>query len=386
MEQQFAVGQAIFATEELDALPIGTEIGPDVGSIWRKVNATAWQHDASNQTTATSSFSMGGYNKIRTLPSPNNVVVLESLRQEQWRWLDHVYYSAEQSSVGLTVVGDSLSLVGITVDDFPLGAGVKIKSNYHRSRLPEGSVGYLGDPNNLRTYGVLRKVYGGSDWRLVLGVNSNVWGATMTVVSVPDGTVPEWAIAPGTEAEQDQIAEWKALAWRVGWKAKVHHRWCSSYESYMEQIGMTAEVLRKAKHNGVRIGERISPDIAASLPPGSVLRWRKSADPDTFAWFVRDDQVGNRAGTRKVFGSGEENRNYASSMEVLWIATDEGLAIPIEHAEARHLPPGARVVIDGNVYRIARDGQIASDSVAIQAVGSWRIDQFRPEALTVMSL
>lgn len=375
------VGQPITSAEDLVGLPIGTLIGPNKQARWKKIDRVTWESIPDGSPAHYSGFSGGGYNRVLSLPEGS--VTLMSLAQWKWRWLDNAYYSAEQAGVGYNTIQAGAEAADIDeTEDFPSGAGMVIRSRWGRDRLPAGSVVQVGEPSHTRTYGVLRKRVG-DDYEMILGRNTAIHGAKITVLSVPDGTIAVWYTQPGTEEEQSEISRWKAKAWRVGWKVKIANSWCNTYESYMSQAGFTADVLREAKYEGLAIGDRVPPEQAAALPERSVLRWRHSHDENQFAWFERVNGVVNRSMTHRLFGSDGVNRHYATSMEILWIADEDRQqwSIPINHQEIACLPPGARVEIGGTRYMVARDHRITHDSTSgvIPEVGTWSAGQYSGE-------
>jgi hypothetical protein len=265
---------------------------------------------------------------------------------------------------------------------------VTVGSNWERERLPIGTVISVGDPETLSRFGVLAKRPGG--WTRVLGNYENLYGMKTLVLSVPDGTVADWVNEPGTEEEQEAITQFKARVWRIGWRAKLSHRWCSSYEQYMEQIGLTVDVLKQAKHAGMSIGDRVPPDQAALLPVGSVLRWQRHDYPDQFAWFIRDDSVDNMARTRRLFGSEGVGRHYASAMEVLHVHThDDSWSIPVSAIEFERVPVGARFESDGGRFVVAQNRNIAADDnrdPVIPPAGPWSFHQFANGSLRLVGI
>jgi hypothetical protein len=374
-----SVGDGITDYAQMLALPIGTKIGPAGrgASAWVKVERASWENltDGTASLTHYKNFTLRNYNTVKELPSGE--VPMMTIQQWQWRWLDHIWASAETAGVASVTVTGAEQQLGIDESTFPIGAGVRMKSNRFRSRLPVGSLIYTGTPEVLSRFGVYRTVEHGGTVRAVLGdYRSSTAGLPVTVLSVPDGTVADWANAPGTEEDQEAIAAFKARSWLVGWKVKSQQSWCSTYESYMAQMAMTPDVLGDTRYNGISIGDRVDPIQAAALPPHSVLRWRKGDGTD-WAWFRRADEANNRARTQRLFGpeTGSQ-RNYATSMEVLWIGNGHPWAIPLTTDEAECLPPGARVTYDGAVYRMAMDRRLTGNSNRVEERGTWLPSQF----------
>lgn len=380
-----AVGDGIQTYEQFLQLPVGTKIGPRADSAWVKIDHSSWLNPRDDTACHYTQLSVRGTNKVQALPTTARLM---TLKQWQWRWLDHVWWSAEQAGVGHSVITTAQEQMDLPDSMFPIGPGVKMKSYHSQARIPVGALVYQGNPDDL-TLGLFRQTNG--NWVHVLGDNTYFRGhQALTMASVPDGTDDDWATANGTPEDQELISQFKARAWRTGWKAKVAHRWCETYESYMAQIGLTADVMRETSHNGLSVGDRVDPATAAALPERSVLRWRKS-DGSDWAWFVRDNDNPNRAGTQRLFGSlsnEASHRNYATSMEVLWIHEDEAeqWAIPATVEEVAALPPGSRIDIGGTIYRIAWDRRVTYDNTTIAAVGTWDATQFGLTHFQVVSV
>lgn len=354
-------GARINTREEIESLPVGTRIA--VGGApkrWYERRPDGMWVDWQGFEHGDHEFTLGGTNRVVSIPEGAKRV-LPSLRQWQWKWLDNCYTSAEQASVNYRTVETGMARAGLSWDDFPPGAGMTFWSRAALERVPTGSLLYRGKPANIHQFGMFTKA--GGDLVHVLGNANGALGVALTVASVPDGTVADWAVAPGTPEEQDQIAEFKARVWRVGWKIKTQHGWCSSYESYMAKIGLDETALRNAKYLGIGVGDMVTPEQAASLRPRACLRWRSSQDQARWAWFIRDDTMSNAARTRYLFGTEASHRNYHSSMEVLSLA-DAGaddLDAPISRDEAEHLPPGSVLTIGAERYLMCHDHRVVTD-------------------------
>src|SRR5262245_57784527 len=340
--EALAVGAPLMDRADFEQCPVGTVIGPHSGETYTRREDGSWE-DSDGDDFDLSGFSLSGYNKIVSLPkgfkAKKKKVTCESLRQWQWRYRDHCYCSADQAGVQRHVVDGVMDELGLTADMFPLGSGVPITNERDKERLPDGTQMVRGEPDNLRGFGLYVKFH--SEWRLLLGEMPYQHNRPYRIVT---GEPPEWN-QPGTEEGLQDLYNFQARAWRIGWQAKVLHRWCGSYEEYMKRIGLDSGVLRLARFEGLAVGDRINTEQAASLPEGSVLRWVRKTDPTDFTWFVRDDSATNRAKTRFVFGhrpEGVEQRNSAAVMEVLWINDGDSMLLPCPDwaTVGPLLPPG----------------------------------------------
>ena len=246
----------------------------------------------------------------------------------QWLWLfrDHCFKSAESAGVDYRTVTAVMDKVGAAPDQFPFGPGVVIGSNHERERVPVGTVVYTGNPNSGRRFGVFR--FTASGWENLFG--NYYLDGDASIVSVPEVSDPPewWTDSPNGDSKT--LNNVKAKAWRTVFSVKLDHGWCSSFEEYMNQIGLNGSVLRHATHAGISTGERIDPRQVALLPAGSVLRWVSNREPETrWAWYIRDDEMTNEARTKYLFGrwdnrpEGKAIRNSADVMEVVHIHSDE---------------------------------------------------------------
>jgi hypothetical protein len=306
-------------------------------------------------------------------------VTWESLAQWQFRFRDNAIASADSAGVSRSTVFQATNELGLTDDLFPMGQGVKVSNEYDKGRLPVGTQVMVGHPDRVTTFGLFVLARGGG-WQHLLGEVHNQQGHTVEVLT---GDPVEWAVTPGTEAEQEALANFKARAWRVGWKVKLSHRWCESYEGYMAKIGLNEDVLRNVKHGGLTIGERTNPRGSAALPAGSILRWVSRSDPANFTWYIRDDSMNNEARTRAIFGhrrDGSGLRNSGSTMEVMWIANDEGvMALRVDGLSdlIEHLPVGTRFAAGGSQYVLCHDRKVTNYEAhnPTPPTGPWTIEQ-----------
>lgn len=371
-----AVGMPLNTVAEFDLLPVGTTIGPKDGSTFVKHADGGWYNEnGAGPYNIGEDFSLAGYNKVKSLPS--TTPFYESLMQWQFRYRDNCFRSADAAGVSRRTVLDAMAELGIGDDYFPLGRGVRLGNEYDKERLPQGTLLQRGEPDNLDSYGLFVKRPSG--WLHLLG---NVRDHANHSALIVNGDPVEWANRPGTEAEQEALANFKAKAWRVGWKVKLSHRWCESYESYMGRIGLTEDALRGATYAGISTGEWVAPELVSGLPAGSVLRWVSRVNPASFTWYIRDDDMNNAARTRALFGhraDGTAPRNSAGRMQVMWIANEDGpmdLAIDNLADIWNHLPAGTLIRTGGSELKIMSDHLINYRDRRTEEPGQWRLDQF----------
>lgn len=376
------VGSVLENYADYDRVPVGTIITPRGGGQEFEKHVDGWR--ARNNPHAVygiNDFSMG-YNTIASIPKGK--VTWESLAQWQFRYRDNCYASAESAGVSTETVAMAMEELGIGDDQFPLGRGVTFSSEHDKYRLPVGAQVTVGIPDRVEAFGLFVK--GRAGWNHLLGEITSLASQRVTVVT---GEEPGWYTTPGTEGEQTALANFKAKAWRTGWKVKVNHRWCESYENYMGRIGLTESVLREVEHGGITVGERVGPQGAACLPAGSILRWHHRSVPDTFTWYIRDDYASNEARTRVLFGhraDGAVLRNSGPSMEVMWIADADDVHMSIEVDSLddiwEYLPVGTRLRVNGGIdeFVVCHDHRVTGYNAAarrgdIPATGPWTLEQ-----------
>jgi hypothetical protein len=241
-----------------------------------------------------------------------------------------------------------------------LGTGVPIATD---DRLPDGTVAYVGNPQVPSRFGVFRRK--GGRWVPVLG-EVTAPGYEATVDSV-DGVRerPAWLDEVGVE-DDPEVGRFKAVAWRVGYQLKREQRWCGVYEEVVRSLGISADDARRhPEHGAVPIaGQRVEATEAILLPHGSLLMWRHADYPERWTLYVRSPHSSNQAGTLRVGGTDESHENYRRRMDVLAVATAEGMiqwTVPNDPPNlVGHLPRGTWVTNTGTGqrYTVARDGRL----------------------------
>jgi len=392
------VGEPIMTWEQVEALPTGARIhvrnSPQ--RFYIKQDDGTWQ-DWRGITCLSQDFSYDGYNVLASMPVGGKATY-PTLRQWQWKWLDNAWMSAEQAGVQARTVETGMERLGLTWDMFPVGEGLVLRSRHALNRVPDGSLFFVGDlaaaNGNGNGYGLFVKPRGGEPVHL-LGAQQGFVGLPLHVGQVPDGQVADWFVEQNHDvATTEAVNEFKARAWRVGWKIKQQHGWCASYETYMRQVGLDADATRLARSGGLAVGDRCNPEQAATLAVGTVLRWVSSNHPERWQWFIRDDTVVNAGRTRLLFGTATEHRSYRTSMEVLAFGSGDpaDLDCPISRNEAAHLPPGSVVTINGTSLIMCQDSRFANDDpryhtplggLAVPTRGQWLASDFGADAMLV---
>jgi hypothetical protein len=373
-------GEYIRSVQHLESLPPGSRVAPHrERSRWYERQPDGMFLDYQGYAHTMADFSTDGRFIVLSVPK-NPTVVLASLRQWQWRWLDNAWASSEEAGVYANVVEQGMESVSLSWDDFPVGAGMTFRSRQALERVPTESLVYRGDPSVIDAVGTfgmfVKNAHGGMTH--VLGRATASTATPLTVESVPDGTVASWATEPGTVEEQDEISEFKARVWRVGWKIKHRQGWCSSYETYMRRVGLDDSVLRQTKYHGIGVGDHVSVADAALLRPNSVLRWQSASHPERWGWVIRDDDANNLARTRYLFGTGAR-RAYTSTMQVLSLGDDAtDLSVPIREEEVRQVPVGSTVQIASEQYTVCGDHRLTyyNEGASVPPRGNWWAQDF----------
>lgn len=311
---------------------------------------------------------------------------VETIERYKWRFRDYALNAANNHGVSYEASRETLNELGT---DLPIGRGVRTQDQSQWRRLPEGSLVFTGQPHLPATFAVYEKI-STNTWQPRLGDAPMVNLVTVYRVGRDGTDQPEWLTRVCTDAasEIEAINEFKAQVWRLGWRLKKVQGWCSTYEAVLREFGITQAASRVASSQGVRVGERVAPEVAATLPMGSVLRWVSSTDQANWGLYVRC-AASNVAGTMKIGGHGNcSARNYHSSMEVISIATAQFPQwIWDYHTATAHvffdaLVPGVQFSNHGDPegspqYVKALDGRIETRvGDTIPDTGRWRIDDF----------
>jgi hypothetical protein len=385
------VGARLHSFDQFHAMPVGAVIAPHASPTdhYTKVEGGQWQHGRStNLMNAEDNFSLDGWNMVISYPEGYVPAPPPSptLRQFQHKFRDHTLHAAEHHGVGVNVVTRAMTEMGVT-EEFPPGVGMMVKSHTLRDALPENSVLLFGNPEVPRNFGMWAKHNG--QWIHVLGdLRSFPNNQSATVHNVGGEDVQQdWLTEVGTDESTREIRSFKARAWRVSAKVRDQHSWCSTFESIMTGVGVDAGCLAyEITVNGMTVGDRLNPGQVATLPLGSILRWRHLGSPNTrVIWFERVDGADNQAGTRRIFGYRDDSvrqGNYADVMEVVHIGgVDRPMSLDVDLAHSRnHLPVGSVIQIgrDTNRYMLCQDRRmeaVRAGATIIPERGSYTWDQ-----------
>jgi hypothetical protein len=381
------VGEGINSHEQFEAMPIGTTVAPinSPNEVYTKFE-DGWSLNGGRRSGAVNTFSLNGFNAVVSYPAgytPTRAP-LPTLRQFQWRFRDSVTARAEMHGVDYRTVRQAMADMGVT-GEFPAGVGMKVTSVESRTALPDGSVVLYGDPaQGDASYGMWVK-RGGRFEHLLGGVRNLPRERPVIVHNVGGEEVQQdWLAETGDEEADRAIRAFKAVAWRVGAKVRAHHQWCSTFDSIMNQAGVSSSDLQNSVQvNGVYVGDQVDPLHCADLPLGTILRWRHSDHPTTrVIWFERVDGATNAAGTRRIFGYRDDavrQGGYADRMQVMYLPNAEfpepNLDVDLSTA-LPHLPVGTVLHIgaDTTRYMLCQDRRwrgVRADSVDVPATGSY---------------
>jgi len=306
----YPVGTSLDEREQMTSLPIGAVIKERNGSNRWQVTAPGVFNrlrggELLNTVYREYDFSLG-YNEIESLP--DGCVIqpppLPTLKQFQWGFRQGSLFGAYSNSIRREYAEAVLTRLHIGPDAFEVGPQVLIKDPPTVTELPPGTVLFTGQPDFPASFGVFT-VSKSREVVPVLGKIKTHGNYPLVIEQIPGGPTepPDWWQAVGTEEDTEQIAEFKARAWRLGGAAKKRHSWCSTYESVMQGLGVTAESLRGVKSNGYGVGDRISTRAhIAALPVGSVIKWTHEEHSDWFCYYVRTADATNECMTRRAFG------------------------------------------------------------------------------------
>lgn len=384
------VGDTIPDQDEMEAMPPGTVITTSSTEYTRRDDGY-WYRASDNRAYRTNQFTRTRQVRVVSYPVGTRIEQRppESLEHYKWRFRQYALACANQHGVSYHASRDVLDALGTGPRDLPMGKGLLSTDTQTWQNLPEGSMVFAGKPEMPGSFTVFEK--SGSRWLAVLGSGSLPNGpVTIYRVGAENPAEPPWLVSTDLDAaaEADKIAAFKADVWRQGWQLKRTQSWCSTYEAVLREFGITRASMNHTSMNGIRVGDRVSPDQAAALPYGSVFKWQSSTDGNTFGLYVRARNADNIAGTLKVGGTEQcSERNYHSSMQVLSIAATDnttwciaGSTVEVR-AYVDALKPGVRLATGDEEqanYGKALDGKIINryQGDPIPETGRWAAADF----------
>lgn len=390
------VGTRLTTQAMFDDLPVGTII--EAGSTrYEKVTPvmgeypnTGWWvvNGSGTRVREQPQFSISdGVNCIVSYPTSAQAATHESVNQYKWKFRQHVITAAQEHFGDVSSAIAVLDRLGVTLDTMPVGTDVYIANNADAEALPEGTVVYHGDPASVDRLGVF--VRRGNRWVHVLGERVD-FRLPVTVDTVAGKVVEVDWNKPATEPDEAAINQFKGLAWREGWVEKKARSWCGTYEEVMRRIGIDASYERHlwVTSTGIRAGEMVTPEQAATLPVGSILKYQRPAEPNAWAYYMRTERANpNRAGTRAVVRHGGTGGHFSTSGMMLEWAPEFGemrLAPPDVDDLFEVLPVGTVFDQAGSEYVLCENRQ-ASQGRQPRPNGQYRYHQFNhPLAITFL--
>jgi len=375
-------GDPVNTMEEFDHLPSGAVIAETNGQTrFVKAGDNLWTTLTSEMETTVPergiwlahNLNGGGYYTVEAIPVGKKKIPAETLARYQWRFRMHALRAALENGVGMQRVHSALAELGVTLDspDHPAGPGIRVCRE--EENLPEGVLVFHGSPDHPARLAVWVRERG--TWRHVFGGGTGL-DQIMTVATWPGvDEAPAWLTAEGGAWDKEQIAVFKARAFRVGDKLRRGSSWCGTYDAIMERIGVTANAVSEARRftaSGFAVGDVVTQAEAAQCPVGTVFGW---IDPNTvgrFAVFQRIDEQANPSQTRRVWGSqmdGTPLGNYRSGMRILMLpataeyphADDWSFRLGQSRDWMPHLPVGSIFRLGDSLtfWHVTTDGSLS---------------------------
>ena len=158
-----------------------------------------------------------------------------TLAQWQWQFRDLSLWACEHHSPAGGYPAVQEVLRQLKIDSIPIGPGVQVRNGYDLGALPDGTILTQNKPGSgsYRVYVVKDRMQ-----RLLLGTPRIAGQHGFLIVEMPGVERPAWLDVEPTPAEAGKIQAFKREAWRMGYQAKERHRWCSTFESVMGQMGV----------------------------------------------------------------------------------------------------------------------------------------------------
>lgn len=359
------VGDVITTAEQLDALPEaavvvrhqGTEnysafkIGPNTPGWPGDEYVGQWyDYYHGRCSSATLIQNLRDYTVVvESLP----VDLFETLDQFKWRFRDLAITGNERalgSSKSARTILEALKV------EFTPSVGMRITNQHDRAELPDGSRVYVGSPEGDPGQFAVWQKREGKGWDRVFGeaTTTPVEAVAVVVDALPaDGTVKtepdEWFAKVATPEDAAQVRAMRRSGWIEGLKEKAAHSWCDEFERVMLRGGMSEELTKLQLPGGIKVGDSVTVEQAASLPVGSLFT--VTEDGQVVGIYRRTADAKNKAGTERLWGSNgfEKKGNYQPGMTLINDAVnnpnDTGdLWVPMpDQAFMAALPIGSRI-------------------------------------------
>jgi len=320
------------------------------------------------------------------------VIERECATEYKWRFRNTTLRAAHSHSVSVSAVVQALNEMGAGMADLPLTVGRRLTNHEDIDALPDGSLVKTGEPENPGSFGLF-KIRDESSYH-VMGAQRTLRRQGAVIAELPADYTP-----PVVDEGEAALNAFKVRAYVIGLKVKGAQDWCGTYENIVAPLGISPEAIRPLVTGHELLGSKVNPEGAAAMPLGTILSWQNE-NHTACSWFVRVEQAGNKAGTRRIFAHAAEGvtgrpGHFAGSMTVAWVPPSETeAAIPginmlaevqglnvIDHWD--YLPPGTVLSWRATqFYLIHRDGRasqfrfVPGQEVQVNAVGQYNRDSF----------
>ena len=349
-------GQPITTHEQMEELPVGSVIC-ETGrqqNAWEKRDDGLWYgingRNGSGPYTPPA-FSMEGYNSVFSRPGePPPPPPQETLLQFMWKFRENAISGAHENSVSMEATMKGMRLLGLD-REWELGPGVRFKVLDNQLAIPDGVVIANVNHNDPKHQHYTLFARRRSQWHTLLGRSG--LGRDGVVVEWPGvSETPAWWTEVGDEEAGQEVARFKARAWRIGQQIKSEQSWCGTYEHVIARVGVTRASVREALGaGGYDVGDRISQNHAAAMPEGTLFIYRSDTWTNHWAVYQRDNSADNMTRTRRIAGHKAENGSalghYQSTMIVLSIPVEETTPWTIDQG---HVQPMLELLPVGVVF------------------------------------
>jgi hypothetical protein len=251
-----------------------------------------------------------------------------TLQQEQWFYTDRMAHACEHHGVGLDVLWSHLDTIDLTRPE--PAPGLLVRSEHYRQHLPVESLVEYGNPDQFNSFGVFKRDRG--TWTPILGglIRIPERGGDGLIMQVgTDATIPEWVSAKADPAMRDEVAAWRARAYRAAKRVQSNHGWCETFDSILQkQVAMTSRTLSVTRTAGYSVGDPITnPSDVAAMPEGTILRMTSSSDEQAAFYMRVAEPHRNAAHTVRIMGwGGGAVGQYARNMTLVSVpdGTEDG--------------------------------------------------------------
>jgi hypothetical protein len=348
---------SIMSQRTLDNLPVGATVLYSLDPYTKMGEGNQWARSGRGGVVPLSPDPIGGMTVLRSLPEgfewPH-----DTLTQFKWRMYHVARYEAERHSV--SGAKEALETLGIRRPQFLPGVGMRVCWNRwvdNLTNLPIGSLISSGIPEE-NTFTLWERATSG--WVLRFGSETTARVRWVTVERVGSEYVEQDWINEVGIPDDPALVRFKGEAWTLGTLAQSRHSWCGVFAQVMARFGITSQSVNEAAllpdPDRPEVGAFVSPEVARTLPPGTLLRGYGTEG--RVRLFVRRNTATNTSLTEQVGAWGADGlpisnvRNSVNEMQVVGYPGNTEFVVSENVREfVRGLSPGIQFDMNEEPYQ-----------------------------------